>query len=216
MNPKVDEFIAKAKSWQQEYEQLRRITLDCQLTEEFKWRQPCYSFQGKNIAIIGGFNEYCALMFFKGSLLKDFEGILKAPGENTQSGRQIRFTNVREIVEMEPILKAYIFEAIEVEKAGLKVKFKKASEYTIPEELKNKFEGNPALKKAFEALTPGRQKGYLLYFSAPKQSKTRDSRIESYTQRILDGKGFHDCVCGLSKKYPKCDGSHKFIKAKTE
>jgi len=145
-------------------------------------------------------------------LLQDTQDILKSPGENTQSGRQIRFTNLQEIVEMESILKAYIFEAIEVEKAGLKVKLKKTSEYDIPEELQNKLDEDPAFKTAFESLTPGRQKGYLLYFSAAKQSKNRESRIENYKPRILDGKGFHDCVCGLSKRFPTCDGSHKNIK----
>ncbi|MGB5553231.1 MAG: DUF1801 domain-containing protein [Flavobacteriaceae bacterium] len=214
MHPKVDDFIEKAQNWQQAYEQLRRIVLDCQLTEEFKWRQPCYSYQGKNIAIIGGFKDYCALMFFKGSLLKDTEDILESPGENTQSGRLIRFTKVQEIVEMEATLKAYIFEAVEVEKAGLKVKLKKTSDYEIPEELQKKFDIDASFKAAFEDLTPGRQKGYLLYFSAAKQAKTRASRIESYTPRILDGKGFHDCVCGLSKKYPTCDGSHKILDEK--
>lgn len=209
MNPKVDEFIGKAKNWQEEFEKLRTIVLDCQLTEELKWRQPCYTFQDNNIAIIGGFKEYCALMFFKGSLLQDAHCILVEPGENTQSGRQIRFDNVEEIVEMESILKAYIFEAIEVEKAGLKVEFKKVSEYTIPDEFQKRLDENPDLKVAFEALTPGRQKGYFLYFSAPKQSKTREARIQKYNRKILDRKGFHDCICGLSKKMPSCDGSHK-------
>lgn len=204
MNQKVNEFINNAKSWQTEYEQLRTIALDCNLTEEFKWRQPCYTFQGKNIVIIGGFKEYCVLSFFKGALLTDTDGILERIGEHTQAGRQIRFANVQQIIEMESILRAYIFEAIEVEKAGLKVKLKKTSDYRTPEELLNKFDENPNLKIAFETLTPGRQKGYLLYFSAPKQSKTRESRIVNYTQRILDGKGFYDCVCGLSKRYPRC------------
>ncbi len=212
MDPKVDEYFENAQSWQKEYEQLRRIVLDCTLTEDFKWRQPCYTFNGKNIAIIGGFKEYCALMFFKGVLLKDTHNILKAPGENSQSSRQIRFTNFQEILEMETTLRAYIFEAIEVEKAGLKVNLKKTSAYTVPKELKNKLAEDLAFKKAFEALTPGRQKGYLLYFSAAKQSKTREARIENYEARILDGKGFHDCVCGLSKRLPTCDGSHKNIK----
>jgi uncharacterized protein YdeI (YjbR/CyaY-like superfamily) len=211
MNPKVDDFIDKAENWQQEFEQLRRIILDCQLTEEFKWRQPCYSFQGKNSVIIGGFKEYCVLSFFKGALLKDSHGILERIGEHTQAGRQIKFTNVDEIIKLETILKAYIFEAVEVEKAGLTVQLKKTSEYGIPDELRSKFDENPELRRAFESLTAGRQKGYLLYFSAPKQSKTRASRIKSYTQKILDGKGFYDCTCGLSKRMPTCDGSHKFV-----
>ena len=192
MNPKVDEFISKAKKWQEELKELRRIILDCQLTEELKWGQPCYTFQKKNIVIISGFKEYCALSFFKGALLKDANGILNKPGENTQAARLIRFTNVREIVEMEPILKAYLNEAIEVEKAGLKVDFKKTTDFIIPEEFQKKLDEIPALKTAFDALTPGRQRAYILYFSAAKQSKTRASRVEKYMQQILDGKGLHD------------------------
>jgi len=192
MNPKVDEFISKAKKWQEEFEKLRMITLDCQLTEELKWGKPCYTFEKSNIVIIQGFKEYCALLFVKGALLKDANGILDKPGENTQAARQLRFTNVREIVEMEPILKAYIYEAIEVEKAGLKVDLKKTAEFVIPEEFQNKLEEFPALKTAFEALTPGRQRAYLLYFSQPKQSKTRVSRVEKCMPQILDGKGLND------------------------
>jgi len=192
MNPKVDEYLSKAKKWQEEMEKLRMIILDCQLTEELKWGKPCYTFQKSNIVIIIGLKEYCALLFFKGALLKDANGILIKPGENTQAGRQIRFTNVREIVEMEPILKAYIYEAIEVEKAGLKVNFKKNTELIIPEEFQNKLDEIPALKTAFDALTPGRQRAYILYFSAPKQSKTRESRVEKCMQKILDGKGLND------------------------
>ena len=191
MNPKVDVFLSKAKKWREEMEKLRTIILDCGLTEELKWGAPCYTFQKSNIVIIQGFKEYCALMFFKGALLNDPNGILIKPGENTQAGRQIRFTNVREIVEMEPILKAYIYEAIEVEKAGLKVDFKKNTE-TIPEEFQRKLDELPALKTAFEALTPGRQRAYILYFSAPKQSKTRESRVEKCMQQILNGKGLND------------------------
>jgi uncharacterized protein YdeI (YjbR/CyaY-like superfamily) len=192
MNPKVDEYLSKAKKWQEEMEKLRMIILDCQLTEELKWGKPCYTFQKSNIVIIIGLKEYCALLFFKGALLNDANGILIKPGENTQAGRQIRFTNVREIVEMEPILKAYIYEAIEVEKAGLKVNFKKNTELIIPEEFQNKLDEIPALKTAFDALTLGRQRAYILYFSAPKQSKTRESRVEKCMQKILDGKGLND------------------------
>ena len=192
MNPKVDVFLRKAKKWQEEMAKLRRIILDCGLTEELKWGKPCYTFQKSNIVIIQGFKEHCALLFFKGALLNDANGILIKPGENTQAGRQIRFTTVREVVEMEPILKAYIHEAIEVEKAGLKVNLKKTSEFTIPEEFQSKLDEIPALKTAFDALTPGRQRAYILYFSAPKQSKTRESRVERYMQRILDGKGLND------------------------
>jgi uncharacterized protein YdeI (YjbR/CyaY-like superfamily) len=192
MNPKVDEFLSKAKKWKEEFEKLRNIVLDCELTEEFKWMHPCYTFEKKNIVLIHGFKEYCALLFFKGALLHDAHGILIQQTENVQAGRQIRFTNVREIVEMETILKAYIHEAIEVEKAGLKVNFKKNTEFIIPEELQNKFDEIPALKTAFEALTPGRQRAYILYFSEPKQSKTRESRVEKCIQRILNGKGLND------------------------
>ncbi|KAB2334512.1 hypothetical protein F7731_14990 [Cytobacillus depressus] len=192
MNPKVDEFLSKAKKWKEEYGKLRNIVLDCELTEEFKWMHPCYTFEKKNIVLIHGFKEYCALLFHKGALLKDAHGILIQQTENVQAARQIRFTNVQEIVEMESILKAYINEAIEVEKAGLEVNFKKNTEVTIPEELQNKFDEMPALKTAFEALTPGRQRAYILYFSQAKQSKTRESRIEKYMQHILDGKGLND------------------------
>ena len=192
LNPKVDEFLSKAKKWKEEFEKLRNIVLDCDLTEEFKWMHPCYTFEQKNIVIIHGFKEYCALLFHKGALLKDSHGILIQQTENVQAGRQIRFTNVQEIVEMEAILKAYIHEAIEVEKAGMEVDFKKTTEYTIPEELQNKFDEIPALKTAFEALTPGRQRAYILHFSGPKQSKTRESRIEKSMQQILNGKGLND------------------------
>ena len=192
MNPKVDFFFSKAEKWQEELEKLRTIILDCQLTEELKWGKPCYTFQKSNIVIIQGFKEYCALLFVKGALLKDAKGLLITQTEHTQAARQIRFTNVREIVEMEPILKAYIEEAIEVEKAGLKVDFKRTSEFTIPEEFQNRLDEIPALKTAFEALTPGRQRAYILYFSQAKQSKTRESRVEKYMQQILDGKGLHD------------------------
>ena len=192
MNPKVDEFFSKAKKWQEEFEKLRMIILDCQLTEELKWGQPCYTFQKSNIVLIHGFKEYCALLFFKGALLHDANGILIQQTENVQAARQIRFTNVREIVEMEPSLKAYIYEAIELEKSGLKVKFKKTSELKIPEEFQNKLDEIPALKTAFAALTPGRQRAYLFYFSQPKQSKTRESRVEKYLQQILNGEGLND------------------------
>ena len=192
MNPKVDLFFSKAKKWREELEKLRMIVLDCGLTEELKWGHPCYTFQKRNIVLIHGFKEYCALLFFKGALLKDAKGILIQQTENVQAARQIRFTNVREIVKMKPILKAYIHEAIEVEKAGLKVNLKKTSEFTIPEEFQNKLDEIPALKTAFEALTPGRQRAYILYFSAAKQSKTRESRVEKCMPQILNGKGLDD------------------------
>jgi uncharacterized protein YdeI (YjbR/CyaY-like superfamily) len=192
MNPKVDAYLRKATKWQEELEKLRMILLDCQLTEELKWGKPCYAFQKGNIIVILPLKEHCALLFFKGGLLNDANGILIKPGENTEAGRQIRFTNVREIVEMETILKAYIYEAIEVEKAGLKVNFKKITEFIIPEEAQNKLDEIPALKTAFDALTPGRQRAYVFYFSAPKQSKTRESRVEKCMQQILNGKGLND------------------------
>lgn len=196
MNPKVEFFFSKTEKWQEEYEKLRMIVLDCGLNEELKWGCPCYTYQKGNIVLIHGFKEYCALLLFKGALLNDANGILIQQTENVQAGRQIRFTNVREIEEMEPILKAYIYEAIEVEKAGLEVSLKKTTEYNIPEELVQKFNEIPALKTAFEALTPGRQRGYMLHFSAPKQSKTREARIEKYLPQILNGKGIDDPYIG--------------------
>ena len=191
-NPKVDFYFRKAKKWQEELEKLRMIVLDYQLTEELKWGCPCYTFQKSNIVLIHGFKEYCALLFFKGALLKDAKGILIQQTQNVQAARQIRFTNVREIVKMGPILKAYIDEAIKVEKAGLKVILKKTTEFTIPQEFQNKLDEIHGLKAAFNALTPGRQRAYILYFSAPKQSKTRESRIEKWRQQILNGKGLND------------------------
>jgi len=192
MNPKVDFYFNKAQKWQEEIEKLRMIVLECQLSEELKWGCPCYTFQNNNIVLIHIFKEYCALLFFKGALLHDSNGILIRQTENVQAARQIRFTNVREIDKLAPILKAYIHEAIEVEKAGLKVELKKTSEYTIPEEFQNKLDETPDLKTAFEALTPGRQRAYIFYFSQPKQSKTRESRIEKCMQLILNGKGLND------------------------
>src|SRR5437762_2437542 len=190
MNPKVDKYLRRSK-WQKVLEKLRRIILDCGLTEELKWGKPCYTFQNSNIVILQGFKGSCALLFAKGALLHDPKRILEKPGESTQAARRVPFTNVREIVEMEPVLKAYINEAIEAEKAGLEVEFKKNPE-PIPEELQNKLDENPALKTAFSALTPGRQRGYILYFSAAKQSKTRESRVEKWMQQILKGKGLND------------------------
>ena len=192
MNPKVDWYFEKDTKWQKEFKLLRAIILDCGLDEELKWGTPCYTFEGNNIVLIHGFKDYCALLFFKGSLLKDAHKILIQQTANVQAARQARFTNVKEITKIKASLKAYIYEAIEVEKAGLKVELKKTKEYKVPEEFQKKLDENPELKKAFKALTPGRQRGYLLYFSAPKQSKTRESRIEKYTQSILDGKGLND------------------------
>ncbi|GAA0596615.1 YdeI family protein [Virgibacillus siamensis] len=191
-NSKVEAYLRNVEKWQEEMEELRNSILDCGLTEELKWKKPCYTFQNNNIAIIQGFKKYVALMFFKGSLLKDPNEVLVKPGENSQAQRQIRFTNVQEIEEMKTSLKAYINEAIEVEKAGLEVPFKKNKELVIPEELKNKFDETPDLKTAFEKLTPGRQRAYIIFISKAKQSKTRTSRVEKYTQKILDGKGLND------------------------
>ena len=205
MNSKVDLYLeegcgrcdlyrtpqCKVHSWPEELKKLRMILLDCGLTEELKWGAPCYTFRNKNVAMMSALRECCVLSFFKGALLNDTNGILKKPGENSQAARVIRFINVEEIVELEPILKAYIFEAIEIEKAGLKVNFKKNPE-PIPEELQQKFDENPTLKAAFEALTPGKQRGYIIHFSQPKQSKTRADRIEKCVQKILNGEGFHD------------------------
>ncbi|MGA2582297.1 MAG: YdeI family protein [Tepidisphaeraceae bacterium] len=191
-NPKVDGYLRKAKKWRKEFEKLRGVILGCELTEELKWGWPCYTFQNKNVVLIHGFNEYCALLFFKGALLKDPKGILIQQTENVQAARQIRFTDLREIVEMKPILKAYISQALEVEKAGLKVNLKKSTEFKIPEEFQRKLDEIPALKTAFAALTPGRQRGYILYFSAAKQSKTREARVEKWMRQILKGKGLDD------------------------
>ena len=191
-NPKVDWFFNKPGQWQQEYEKLRKIVLECDLTEELKWGCPCYTFEKRNIVLIHGFKEYCALLFVKGALLKDPKGILIQQTENVQSARQVRFTNVREIVKMKGTLKAYIREAIAAEKSGLKVSLKKTSEFAMPEEFKGKLDEVPALKKAFKALTPGRQRGYLLYFSQPKQSKTRQARVEKSIPQILNGRGLND------------------------
>lgn len=191
-NPKVDFYFNKAEKWQQEVAQLRTLILDCGLTEELKWGVPCYTFEARNIVLIHDFKEYCALLFFKGALLKDPDGILIQQTENVQAARQVRFTNLREITNRKAVLKTYIFEAIEVEKAGLKVPLKKTAQFSMPEEFQNTLKKNPSLKKAFEALTPGRQRAYLLYFAAPKQAKTRLSRIEKYTPQILAGNGLND------------------------
>ena len=192
MNPKVDFYFNKAKKWQDEVRKLRTIILDCGLTEELKWGCPCYMYHKSNIVLIHDFKEYCALLFFKGALLHDADGILIQQTENVQSARQIRFTNINEVVEREATIKAYVFEAIEVEKAGLEVSFKKTEEFKVAEEFQVKLDGSEVLKTAFEALTPGRQKAYLLHFSAPKQSKTREARIEKWIPQILNGKGLND------------------------
>jgi len=192
MNPQVDVFFSKAEKWPVELEKLRMICLDCGLTEELKWDQACYTYHNRNIVILGELKDHCVLSFFKGALLYDAEGLLTRPGENTQSGRWIKFNNIQQIIDLEPILKAYIYEAIEVEKAGMKVKLKTTADFPVPEEFKNKLDAVPALKTAFYALTPGRQRAYLLHFAAPKQSKTREARVEKYMLQILNGKGLLD------------------------
>lgn len=192
MNPKVDFYFKKEKKWQEEIKKLRAIVLDCQLTEELKWGVPCYTFEKSNIVLIHVFKEYCAVLFPKGALLKDPKGILIQQTKNVQSARQVRFTNIQEVIKLEPTLKAYIYEAVEVEESGLKVDFKEKRELVFPEEFQKKLDEVPALKKAFNALTPGRQRGYVLYFSAAKQSKTRESRVEKSMPKILDGKGLED------------------------
>lgn len=192
MNPKVDFFFDKAQQWQKEFEKLREIALQTELVEDLKWGCPCYTFEGKNIFLIHGFKEYCALLFFKGALMKDSENILIRQTENVQASRQIRFTDLQQIVDLEKTLKAYMFEAAEIEESGAKVEMKKTKEFEMPEEFQQKLDENSELKEAFETLTPGRQRAYLLYFSSAKQSKTRVSRIEKYIPEILDGKGLND------------------------
>lgn len=191
-NPKVDFFFDKADKWQQELNLMRTISLECQLTEELKWGVPCYTFQNANIVLIHSFKEYCAFLFFKGALLKDTDSILIQQSENVQAARQIRFTNLQEIIDLKAVLKTYIYQAVEVEKAGLKVELKKTSEFEVAEEFQKKLNEMPNLQKAFYALTPGRQRAYLLHFSQPKQSKTRESRVEKNISNILDGKGLND------------------------
>lgn len=209
MNPAIDAYIEELTEWREEMIYLRKMVLACNLQEEQKWGQPCYCLGNKNIVLIHGFKDYCALLFMKGSLLSDSHKLLIQQTENVQAGRQIRFTNLQQIIELEPILKAYIFEAIEVEKAGIKVPMKKHEDFVVPEELTSKFDELPSLKEAFYALTPGRQRAYILHFSGSKNSVTRITRIDKYIPRIMNGKGITDCTCGLSKRMPNCDGSHK-------
>lgn len=212
MNPKVDAYFSKLKKWQEELEQLRNIVLECGLTEELKWGSPCYMYQETNVILLGGFKDNCVISFLKGVLLADTDKLLEKPGENSQSARVIRFTSVKEIAKLKKVLKSYIYETIEVEKAGLKVDLEKSKNFELPDELLGKFKSQPKLKTAFTALTTGRQRAYVMFFSDSKNPKTREARIDKYTKRILDGKGMNDCVCGLSKKMPGCDGSHRFAK----
>ncbi|NCU05273.1 MAG: hypothetical protein GXC73_14935 [Chitinophagaceae bacterium] len=192
MNPKVDWYFSKNETWQKELEQLRSIVLDCGLTEELKWGCPCYQYQNRNVVLLHVFKEYCAVLFFKGALLNDEHAVLVQQTENVQAARQMRFTNIKEVVKLKKVLKAYIYEAIEVEKAGLKVPLKKTTEFRMPEEFEMRLTKSKTLKKAFEALTPGRQRAYLLYFSSAKQAKTREARIEKYIPQIMSGKGLDD------------------------
>ena len=209
MNPSVDTFLEKTDKWKVELTALRNIMLDCQLIETLKWGQPCYMFNKINVVILANFKESCVVSFLKGVLLSDTENLLVKPGENSQSGRFLRFKTIEEIFENEAIIKSYVFEAIEVGKAGLKLAPRDPEAEPLIPELIQRFEENPTLKQAFEDLTPGRQRAYNLFFTAAKQSATRFSRIDSYTERILNKKGINDCVCGLSKRMPGCDGSHK-------
>jgi uncharacterized protein YdeI (YjbR/CyaY-like superfamily) len=211
LNPQVDQFLANADKWQQELTRLRAIVLESGLSENFKWRQPCYTYNNSNILIVSSLKDHCSLNFFKGALINDPNGILIKPGENTQEGRQIRFTGLDQIIELEPVLKSYIANAIEVEKAGLKMEPALNKIIAYPEELEFEFSHNQQFKSAFEALTPGRQRAYLIFFTGAKQSKSRQARIAKYRDRILAGKGIYDCVCGLSKKMPSCDGTHKTL-----
>lgn len=211
MNKKVDAYISKLKTWKAEMEALRAILHEFPLTEELKWGKPCYAFENSNIIIIQGFKEYCGLLFFKGALLKDVKGLLVKPGENTQGGRLIKFKTVQEITKLKAPIKSYIKEAIEVEKLGLKIE-PMDKELVLPDELLAIFKKNAPFKKAFNALTPGRQRAYNMFFTAAKQAATRETRIEKYKKQILDGKGINDCTCGLSQKMPYCDGSHRQLK----
>ena len=212
MNLTADKYFLDAPQWKEELSQLRKIVLGTQLTEMIKWGVPCYVFQESNVVLLGAFKVFCSISFFKGSLMGDPNGILLKPGENSQIARMIKFTHLDQIRELEPIIRAYIFEAIEIEKTGAKHIVVKSAELVFPEELLQILDKDDAFKTAFTALTPGRQRGYNLFFTAAKQPATRISRIEKYRQQILDGKGINDCTCGLSKKMPSCDGSHKAIR----
>jgi len=212
MNPVADKYFLDASQWQEELKQLRKIALGTQLTETIKWGVPCYVFGESNIILLGSFKAFCSISFLKGSLMQDPDGILLKPGENSQVARMLKFTDLDQIRQLEPVIKAYIVEAIEIEKAGLKPVLEKSADLEFPEELLQILDKDAAFKAAFTSLTPGRQRGYNLFFTAPKQSATRIARIEKYRQQILDGKGINDCTCGLSKKMPSCDGSHKALR----
>jgi uncharacterized protein YdeI (YjbR/CyaY-like superfamily) len=210
MNVEIDAFISKAKKWKEELQLLRSIILNSELKEELKWGKPCYCFNNKNVLIIQPFKEYCGLLFFNGALLKDNKKLLVKAGEHSQAGRLIQFKDKNEIEKSSKVISSFIKEAIEIEKAGTKFKSEAIAEKIEIEELQEYKKTNPAFKKAFDALTPGRQRGYLIYFSGAKQSATRIDRINKYSDKIMSGKGLNDCTCGLSKRMPICDGSHKF------
>ena len=212
MNKEVDVYLAKAKKWQKEMQLLRELLLTCKLEEAIKWGKPCYTFQGNNVVMIQAFKEHCDLGFFKGALLKDKNGILIKAGENTQAGRQLRFTDINEIEKLSKIIKTYIKEAVNIEKDGIQYQTDSKAEQIHVEELIQLFKKDSALKKAFESLTPGRQRAYLIHFSGAKQAETRITRIQKQTAKILCGKGMNDCTCGLSKRMPNCDGSHNKLK----
>lgn len=210
-NEQLDDFFEKLSKWHDELNELRKIVLETGLIEELKWKQPCYTMDGTNLLMVSSFKDFAFVSFLNGSLLADTENVLVKPGENSQFSRLMRFKNVEEVKKLKPTLLAYIYEMIEAHKAGIKPITDKSKEFVFPEELLKKFEKDAAFEAAFEALTPGRQRAYNIYFTGAKQSKARESRIENYKQRIMNGKGFHDCVCGMSKKMPSCDGSHKYI-----
>ena len=212
MNAKVDTYFSQLTKWKPELEAMRQILLDCGLVEEFKWRTPCYTYNNNNMIIIGGFKESCVMSFLKGVFMRDDHKLLASPGENSQTARLVRFTNVSQVIELEPILKTYIYEAIEIEKSGIKLDPEKKPELVLVDELLAMMSTNSEFKIAFENLTPGRQRAYNMHFASAKQSETRTSRIQSYMSRIMNGKGMNDCICGLSKRMPNCDGSHKMLK----
>jgi uncharacterized protein YdeI (YjbR/CyaY-like superfamily) len=212
MDPKIESFFQNCTQWKEELLALRSILLECLLEETFKWKVPCYTYHSKNILVIHGFKDHCAIGFFKGALLLDEAQLLTQLTENSQAGRQFRFQNLASIIKNKDLIQSYVYEAIEIEKNGFKIEYKSAEEFAIPEELTEEFTKNSAFEEAFYRLTPGRQKGYLLHFANAKQSSTRTSRILQAVPRILTGKGLTDCTCGLSKRMPSCDGSHKQLK----
>lgn len=210
MNPKVDQFLEKITQWKDELQVLRSIILECGFSEEYKWKQPCYTYQNKNILILANFKNYCAIGFFKGAYIQDTANLLIKPGEHTQDGRQMRFTSIADITRLETTIRAYLFEAIEIEKSGIKSQVQ-TPQIILSQAITDYFNQDATLKVAFEQLTPGRQRAYNMFFSSAKQTATQISRIKKYADRIRSGYGINDCTCGLSKRMPNCDGSHKTI-----